>query len=188
MAWLYSTSLTILRVGGAESLVAQMVAHHQQGKFTPVCICMRRSLHTHLEKMVHDSGAPLFFLESPRVKLSWVFNAKLNNLYEQYCPSVVHTHLGAISVAWTLSWKHKTLVKMHTVHNIAHREIGGSVERRVKLLALRWRIGGWTPVAISKEVARTIEQLYGYQNPPVIPISSLPTKTWTRLRTPCSVW
>ena len=158
-----------LRVGGAEVLVAQMVAHHRPDKFAPVCICTRKPVHSHLEKMVQEAGKPLFFLESRQVKLSWVYNVKLNSLYEQYRPTVVHTHLGAISVAWTLSWKHKTPVKVHTVHNIAHREIGGSVERRVKLLALRYRVGGWVPVAISKEVARTIEQVYRYKNPPIIP-------------------
>lgn len=159
--------LNELRAGGAESLVAQMARYHE--KFSPVCVCCRTPVNSHLERIVQSTGTPLYFLQVPEVRLGWLRNPELDKLMRAYRPCVVHTHLGGLSYAWSLSIIHRTPVRIHTVHNIAHQEIGASVGRRVRLLAFRYRIGGFVPVAIAQEVARTIEQLYGYKNPPIIP-------------------
>lgn len=161
--------LNDLRTGGAENFVVQMLRYHDCEKYQPVCICLRKPLHSYLERTVEALRVPIYFLQVREVKLGWLHNWALDRLYRQYRPTVVHTHLGGLGYTWSLSIKHGTPVRIHTVHSIASKDLGTSVGRRVRILAFRYRIGGVVPVAIAEEVARTIEQLYGYKNPPVIP-------------------
>lgn len=56
--------------------------------------------------------------------------------------------------------------------------MGVRIGKIVRILAFRYRIGGVVPVAIAEEVARTIEQVYGYKNPPIIP-NGIPTDEYS---------
>jgi glycosyltransferase involved in cell wall biosynthesis len=90
-------------------------------------------------------------------------------LFRHYRPTVVHTHLLALNYAYPLMIRHRTPVRVHTVHSLAEREVGIRVSRIVRTLAFRYRIGGVVPVAIAEEVRQTIERLYGYRDAPLIP-------------------
>jgi glycosyltransferase involved in cell wall biosynthesis len=65
--------------------------------------------------------------------------------------------------------KYRTPVRVHTLHSVAAHEMGMGPSRRVRLLAFRFRVGSFVPVAIAEEVARTFEALYNYPNPILIP-------------------
>jgi glycosyltransferase involved in cell wall biosynthesis len=94
---------------------------------------------------------------------------KLNALFKKYRPTIVHTHLGGIVYAFVLTMKYRTPVRVHTLHSVAAHEMGMGPSRRVRLLAFRFRVGSFVPVAIAEEVARTFETLYNYPNPILIP-------------------
>jgi glycosyltransferase involved in cell wall biosynthesis len=135
-------------------------------------------LGSHLEAAVEQMGVPLYFLEVVEKRLHWVHDPKLDALFKKYRPTIVHTHLGGIIYAFVLAMKYRTPVRVHTLHNIAPLEMGTGPSRRVRLLAFRYRIGSFVPVAIAKEVARTFETLYGYRNPPLIP-NGIPVHDFT---------
>ncbi|MFN4034351.1 MAG: glycosyltransferase, partial [Fimbriimonadales bacterium] len=158
-----------LTVGGAERLVVNLCLHLSRERYQPVCIALREPQNTHYERVLQDAGVPLHFLYKTEGRADWEVYKRLDALFRQYRPAIVHTHLLGLNYTYPLMLKHRTPVRVHTVHSLAQREIGVRVGKWVRMLAFRYRIGRVVPVAIADEVARTIEQVYGYKNPPVIP-------------------
>jgi glycosyltransferase involved in cell wall biosynthesis len=158
-----------LRPAGAEQFVVNLLRYHDRSRYFPVCICSRAPLGSHLEAAVEQMGVPLYFLEVTEKRLHWVQDPKLDALFKKYRPTIVHTHLGGIVYAFVLTMKYRTPVRVHTLHSVAAHEMGMGPSRRVRLLAFRFRVGSFVPVAIAEEVARTFETLYNYPNPILIP-------------------
>jgi glycosyltransferase involved in cell wall biosynthesis len=160
-------------VGGAERLVVHLVEHLSRERFSPVCICLESPLGTHYEARVRASGAPLYFLGKGAGASGGVLR-QLNALFRQYRPAVVHTHIIGLNYAYPLILRYRTPARVHTVHSLAQREMGVRVGAWVRMLAFRYHIGGVVPVAVADEVRATIQQLYGYPDPPLIP-NGIPT-------------
>jgi len=165
--------LPSLTVGGAERLVVHLVAHLSRERFAPVCICLEPLLGTHYEARVRASGAPLYFLGKGAGASGRVLR-QLSALFRQYRPAVVHTHIIGLNYAYPLMLRYRTPARVHTVHSLAQREVGGRVGAWVRQLAFRYRLGGVVPVAVADEVRVSIQQLYGYPDPPLIP-NGVPT-------------
>ena len=163
-----------LRVGGAEQFVVNMLRFHDRSRYSPVCICLRSPLDTHLEATVRQMGIPLYFLEVTEKRLHWVHDLKLDALFKKYQPAIVHTHLGGIVHAFVLSMKYRTPARVHTLHTVAQQEWGIGPGRRVRLLAFRYRVGSFVPVAIAEEIGRTFKALYNCPDPILIP-NGIPT-------------
>jgi glycosyltransferase involved in cell wall biosynthesis len=165
--------LPSLVVGGAERLVVHLMEHLSRERFNPVCICLESPLGTHYEARVQALGAPLYFLGKGAGASGSVLR-QLNALFRQYRPAVVHTHIIGLNYAYPLMLRYRTPARVHTVHNLAHREMGVRVGAWVRMLAFRYRLGGVVPVAVADKVRATIQQLYGYPDPPLIP-NGIPT-------------
>ena len=165
--------LPSLVVGGAERLVVHLVAHLSRARFAPVCICLESPLGTHYEARVQASGAPLHSLGKGASASGGVLR-QLSALFRQYRPAVVHTHIIGLNYAYPLMLRYRTPARVHTVHSLASREVGVRVGAWVRMLAFRYRFGGVVPVAVADEVRASIQQLYGYPDPPLIP-NGIPT-------------
>jgi glycosyltransferase involved in cell wall biosynthesis len=165
--------LPSLVVGGAERLVVHLVERLSRERFAPVCICLESPLGTHYEARVRASGAPLYFLGKGASASGGVLR-QLSALFRQYRPAVAHTHIIGLNYAYPLMLRYRTPARVHTVHNLAQREVGVRVGAWVRMLAFRYHIGGVVPVAVADKVRATIQQLYGYPDPPLIP-NGIPT-------------
>jgi glycosyltransferase involved in cell wall biosynthesis len=158
---------------GAERLVVHLLEYVDRGRFAPVCICLGSPLGSHLEARVQQLGVPLHFLGKGD-KMSFEVLRKLDALFRQYRPAVVHTHLLALNYAYPLMIRYRTPARLYTVHNLAEKDIGLRTAPMVRALAFRYRIGGVVPVAIAEEVRASIQRVYGYPDPPLIP-NGIPT-------------
>jgi glycosyltransferase involved in cell wall biosynthesis len=165
--------LPSLVVGGAERLVVHLVERLSRERFSPVCICLESPLGTHYEARVRALGAPLHFLGKGASASGGVLR-QLSALFRQYRPAVVHTHIIGLNYAYPLMLRYRTPARVHTVHSLASREAGVRVGAWVRTLAFRYRIGGVVPVAVADEVRVSIQKVYGYTNPPLIP-NGVPT-------------
>ena len=165
--------ITSLVPAGAERLVAHLLEYIDRERFAPVCICLGNPVGSHLEARVQQLGVPLYFLGKGDT-MSLAVLRKLDALFRQYRPVVVHTHLLALNYAYPLMLRYRTPARVHTVHNLAPREMGVRVSAWVRQMAFRYRVGGVIPVAIAEEVRASIQQLYGYPDPPLIP-NGVPT-------------
>jgi len=153
--------------------VVHLVEHLSRERFAPVCVCLESPLGTHYEARVRASGAPLYFLGKGAGASGSVLR-QLSALFRQYRPAVVHTHIIGLNYAYPLMLRYRTPARVHTVHNLAQREVGVRVGAWVRMLAFRYRLGGVVPVAVADKVRATIQQLYGYPDPPLIP-NGVPT-------------
>jgi glycosyltransferase involved in cell wall biosynthesis len=165
--------ITSLVPAGAERLVVHLLEHVDRERFAPVCICLRNPVGSHLEARVQQLGVPLHFLGKGD-KMSFEVLRKLDALFRQYRPAVVHTHLLALNYAYPLMIRYRTPARLYTVHNLAEKDLGLRTAPIVRALAFRYRFGKVVPVAIAEEVRASIQRLYGYPDPPLIP-NGIPT-------------
>jgi glycosyltransferase involved in cell wall biosynthesis len=166
-----------LVVGGAERLVVHLVEHLSRERFEPVCICLESPLGTHYEARVQALGVPLYFL-GKGAGASWGVFRQLDALFRRYHPSVVHTHIIGLNYAYPLMIRYRTPARVHTVHSLAHHEMGVRIGAWVRTLAFRYGIGKVVPVAVAEEVRASIQKLYRYPDPPLIP-NGIPTDEYT---------
>ncbi len=153
--------------------MVHLLEYIDRERFAPVCICLRNPVGSHLEARVQQLGIPLYFLGKGD-KMSLKVLSRLDALFRQYRPAVVHTHLLALNYAYPLMIRYRTPARVYTVHNLAEKDIGLRTAPIVRALAFRYRIGGVVPVAIAEEVRVTIQKVYGYTDPPLIP-NGIPT-------------
>jgi glycosyltransferase involved in cell wall biosynthesis len=165
--------ITSLVPPGAERLVVHLLEHVDRERFAPVCICLRNPVGSHLEARVQQLGIPLYFLGKGD-KMSLKVLSRLDALFRQYRPAVVHTHLLALNYAYLLMIRYRTPARVYTVHSLAEKDIGLRTAPMVRALAFRYRLGGVVPVAVAEEVRATIQRVYGYPDPPLIP-NGIPT-------------
>jgi glycosyltransferase involved in cell wall biosynthesis len=158
---------------GAERLVVHLVEYIDRERFAPVCISLTDPVGSHLEARVQQLGVPLYFLGKGD-KMSFEVLRKLDALFRQYRPAVVHTHLLALNYAYPLMIRYRTPARVYTVHSLAEKDVGLRTAPIVRALAFRYRVGRVVPVAIAEEVRNSIQKLYGYPNPPLIP-NGIPT-------------
>jgi len=87
--------------------------------------------------------------------------ARLGSLMRQFQPAIVHTHSYVLRYAWPVS----AAPVVHTVHNLAEREVDwfGRWLHRVAIAR------GVRSVAISREVARSFRAVYGRDPDTLIP-------------------
>ncbi len=82
---------------------------------------------------------------------------KLYEFLKEIKPDVTHTHLRAQAYAF-LPLILLNIPNIHTVHNVAQKEIGKPIRALYKIL---YNFFNFTPVAISHEVQETIKKEYG---------------------------
>jgi glycosyltransferase involved in cell wall biosynthesis len=162
---------------GAERLVVHLLEYLDRERFAPVCISLTDPVGSHLEARVQQLGVPLYFLGKGD-KMSFEALRKLDALFRQYRPAVVHTHLLALNYAYPLMIRYRTPARVYTVHSLAEKDVGLRTAPIVRALAFRYRVGRVVPVAIAEEVRNSIQKLYGYPNPPLIP-NGIPTDEYT---------
>src|SRR5207247_1056966 len=83
----------------------------------------------------------------------------------EFRPQVVHTHLSVLRYVLPTLLAYPVPLVVHTLHNLAERETD-VVGRVINRIAFRHMV---LPVAISQEVAASVERLYGLKPRAVIP-------------------
>jgi hypothetical protein len=126
---------------GAERLVVHLLEYLDRERFAPVCISLTDPVGSHLEARVQQLGVPLYFLGKGD-KMSFEALRKLDALFRQYRPAVVHTHLLALNYAYPLMIRYRTPARVYTVHSLAEKDVGLRTAPIVRALAFRYRSGG----------------------------------------------
>lgn len=115
------------------------------------------SFNTPITEELINSGVDVIFLDKKRgIDLSII--KKLKKIFKQEKPDVVHSHLNAQKYAMIAARQAGVSVKVHTVHNVADKELS----RIDKILAKRfYKKHQVIPVALSKLIQQTIVNVYG---------------------------
>lgn len=146
-----------LRPGGAERLLVSLLAASNRERFETQAVSLYPESRSILEQEVEKKGLKVSFLKKhrgPDLRM-------LPQLYRLFCvfrPHIVHTHLSVLRYTLLPALFCRIPVQVHTLHNVASREVDG-FGKLVHWLA--FRRGMVVPVSISSEVANTFRALYG---------------------------
>jgi glycosyltransferase involved in cell wall biosynthesis len=156
--------VAVFGAGGAERVAANLLQTSDREQFDVGAISLRGPVGTDLEETLAQDGIPVWYLGKEKGFDPRVF-ARVAWIVEHFRPQVVHTHTYALRYAVPYMLCRRIPAMVHTVHNLAEREIDWS-GRLVHRIAFR---RGVLPVAIASEVADSLRRVYGIDGFPLIP-------------------
>lgn len=164
--------VTDFRSGGAEWVAANILRTLDPEQFDVAAITLRGPFGSALERTLAEDGIPVWYMGKERGFNPLVL-ARVARTIEHFRPQVVHTHTYALRYVFPYMLFRRIPAMVHTVHNLAEREIEW-YGRWVHRLAFR---RGVLPVAIASEVADSIRRVYGINDFPLIP-NGIPVDTF----------
>lgn len=148
--------IPVLKLAGAETMCENLCyALRNQG--CEVIVVSLYSEQTSITKRLEEGGIRIFYLGKKRGFDFSIF-IKLYQLMKEENPAVVHTHIYAARYALPVATFCGIPKIVHTVHNIAEYEqtkVGKIINK------FMFKHCGVIPVALSKEIKKTVEVVYG---------------------------
>jgi len=147
-----------LQMGGAEKFAIDLSNQFARNNHTVFLCVLDEIINQDIKKMV-DTNVILISLNK---KQSYSFKTILDiyKLINAIRPDIIHTHLRAL-VYTALSLVRFRIPCLHTVHNLAEKEIGSKYRILYKLL---YKISLVTPVSITEEVLKSVQKVYGKEH------------------------
>ena len=113
---------------------------------------------TPIARRMEAAGVKILYLDK-KLGLDLSMVPKLMKIMGQVKPDVVHSHLNVIKYTVAAAKLSGIRRCVHTVHNVAHEEAEGRVEKIIS--TIYFKLGLSIPVALSPEVRATIVSFYG---------------------------
>jgi glycosyltransferase involved in cell wall biosynthesis len=172
----------MLSPGGAERVAVHIVRGLNRQRYEPAVISFTGRLNCDLDRLLDEAGIEVRYL-GKRPGFDYRVYPRLHPVLRDCRPDIVHTHLHVLRYAlpFLLLLKHASL--LHTVHNLADREI----EPRLRWLQRYALNHGVVPVAVAAEVAASLGRLYGIQRCSVIS-NGIPTDYYACPRSARKEW
>jgi glycosyltransferase involved in cell wall biosynthesis len=152
--------LATLRRAGAEQVAVSLACGLDRARFETAVVSLYGPFPASLEAALDEGGVPVWHL-GKRPGFDARMWGRLAQVVGRFRPDVLHTH--SYVMRYVLPAHFRKVV--HTVHNLAEREVDG-IGRFIHRLAFR---AGAAPVAISAALARSFTRLYGREPAAVIP-------------------
>ena len=145
-----------LNLAGAERMCETLTLELIK-KNISVKIVSLYSSHTSITEKLTQLGVEIFFLDKkPGLDLSII--KKLKDIFKKERPDVVHSHLDSIKYITIATRKMNIPICVHTVHNMADKELDAMGRLWVKRFYKNHQI---IPIALSKIIQESIVNVYG---------------------------
>lgn len=174
--------IPMLGPGGAERVAVDIVTGLNRRRFEPSLISIWRRLDCDLDRLLDDSGVRVEYLGKGSGFDGRMYH-RLHRVLREHRPDIVHTHLQVLRYALPSLVLLKDISTLHTVHNLAEREI----EPRARCIQRCALNHGVVPVAVSQEVALSLQRLYGTRHCRII-ANGIRTKDFASPRTTRREW
>ena len=172
----------MLSPGGAERVAVHIVTRLNRQRYQPVVVSLWGRLECDLDRLLEEAGVEVAYLGKRPGFDSRMFY-RLYRAIRNYSPDIVHTHLHVLRYALPSLLILNRAALLHTVHNLAEREIEAGV-RWMQRYAFNH---GVVPIAVADEVALSLRRLYGMQYCRVIS-NGIPTDYYARPQTSRLEW
>ncbi len=172
----------MLSPGGAERVAVHIVRGLNRQRFEPAVISFTGRLGCDLDRLLEEAGIEVRYL-GKRPGFDYRMYYRLPLVLKECRPDIVHTHLHVLRYALPFLLLRKKASLLHTVHNLAEREI----EPKLRWLQRYALNHGVVPVAVAAEVAVSLGHLYGIQRCRVIS-NGIPTDRYARPQIPRKEW
>lgn len=153
-------------VGGGELLAVRLCAEilRQHPEHQVFLISLYDPIPTVVYDEALSSGVKILTLGKNK-GFDYLTHIRMFKILNFINPDVIHTHLAGLRYSVFSAIFLKSAVKVHTIHNIASKEVYGIV-RIVHKFA--FNIFGWLPVALSKKIKKSVLELYNIDAPIVM--------------------
>jgi glycosyltransferase involved in cell wall biosynthesis len=172
----------MLSPGGAERVAVHIARGLNRLRYEPLVISFAGRVGCDLDHMLEDAGIEARYL-GKHPGFDFRVYGRLDSVLKEYKPDVIHTHLHVLRYALPSMLLMKRVAMVHTVHNLAEREI----EPRARLIQRYALTHGVKPVAVAEEVAASLASLYGIHRCRVIS-NCIPTDLYANPLTPRKEW
>jgi glycosyltransferase involved in cell wall biosynthesis len=172
----------LLGPGGAERVAVHIVTGLDRQRYEPFVVSLGGRLECDLDGLLEESGVEVRYL-GKRPGFDHRTYKKLHRALRDCNPDIVHTHLHVLRYALPSLRILSHASQLHTVHNLAEREIEAGM-RWIQRSAFNH---GVIPVAVAEEVALSLKRLYGIQCCRVIS-NGIPTDRYARPRIARMEW
>lgn len=149
---------------GLENMIAGLVCSLDRQAFSPAVVSLYPESASGLEPELRASGIPVFHLGKKR-GLDLRMYPRLMRVVREFRPHILHTHNYVLRYAWPVARITRIPAVVHTIHNVAEREVDG-VGRLLQSLAFRQ---GVAAVTIGEEVSASFHRTYGFAEAALIP-------------------
>ena len=174
--------LANLGAGGAERMAVHIVLGLNRHRFEPAVVAYSGRYGSDLEQKLDQGGIQTWFLgKGPG--FGWRTYPRLHRVFKEFRPDIVHTHVHVMRYAFPALIHFKPRLMVHTVNNMAECEI----EPRARWLQRLAYRRGVVPIAVAREVAASLERLYGIGGCRVV-WNCVPTELYASPQTPRSTW
>jgi glycosyltransferase involved in cell wall biosynthesis len=147
--------LATLKRAGAERVATALACRLDRDRFETAVVSLFDAFPHGLEPELEACGVHVWHL-GKHPGLDVRMYPRLLRVAREFSPHIVHTHSYVMRYALPLARRARLV---HTVHNLATLEVD-TIGRAVHRAA--WRMGA-TPVAVSREVARSFREVYGFE-------------------------
>ena len=172
----------LLSPGGAERVAVHIARGLNRRRYETMVISFSGRVGCDLDHMLEDADIKARYL-GKHPGFDYRVYSRLDSVLKEYEPDVIHTHLHVLRYALPSMLLMKRVAMVHTVHNLAEREI----EPRARLIQRFALTHGVKPIAVAEEVAASMESLYGIQRCRVIS-NCIPTDLYANPQTSRKDW
>ena len=174
--------IPMLAPGGAEALAVHILTGLDRQRYDVAVVSLRKWSRCDLERLLAEHKVQVSYL-GKRPGFDYRMFYRVHRVLKDLRPDILHTHLHVLRYALPSMLSFTLAAKVHTVHNLAEREAE---------LGTRWiqRYAfnhGVVPVAVSEEVAVSLERLYGIRRCRMI-ANCIPTDLYASPRTSRREW
>jgi len=162
----------MLSPGGAERVAVHIVNGLNRERFEPIVISFADPMNCDLDELLSQAGVEVRYL-AKKSGFDYRMYRRLHRVLTEYQPDVVHTHLQVLRYALPTMLLLGNAKLLHTVHNLAEREI----EPPARVVHRYAFSHGVIPIAVGEEVAVSMKRLYGIAQCKVI-ANCIPTSTY----------
>lgn len=155
--------LPSLRPDGGERIAVYVASRIDRRRFEPAVVSVNAPVGSDLETALAEAGVRVWYL-GKGAGFDWRIYSKMQQVFREFQPDIVHTHMQVLRYAFPSMLIHKPRLMLHSVQNVADREL----EWRGRMLQ---RVGyrfGIKPIAVAREVAKSVERIYNIRNCEVI--------------------
>jgi len=172
----------MLSPGGAERVAVHIVNGLNRKRFEPIVISVADVMNCDLDQLLRQAGVAVRYL-GKKPGFDYRMYRRLHRVLVEYQPDVVHTHLQVLRYALPSMLLLGNASLLHTVHNLAEREI----EPPARVVHRYAFSHGVIPIAVGEEVAVSMKRLYGIPQCKVI-ANCIPTATYANPRLSRGRW
>jgi glycosyltransferase involved in cell wall biosynthesis len=162
----------MLSPGGAERVAVHILRGLNRQRYEPSIISFTGRLNCDLDRLLEEAGIEVRYL-GKRPGFDYRMFYRLPPVLNELRADIVHTHLHVFRYAMPFLLFRKKASLLHTVHNLAEREI----EPRLRWLQRYALKHGVVPVGVAEKVADSLVRLYGIRRCRVIP-NGIPTERY----------